>query len=78
MKKKRSNVSCPGCGYTFLGQMNLFGKICTRCYEYIPPLRELPIVEQNKFKRDMLIAELREYLTKKFNESNEGNNADFN
>lgn len=56
---------CPNCGFVFKGHTNLFGKVCTRCDYYMPPKQELPIVQQNKHKRALLLAEARELIARK-------------
>lgn len=64
-----SNVMCGKCGKVYLGHDNRLGKMC-RCGSFIPPKRELPIVEDNRRKMDALKVKLFEQIQKKHGDVN--------
>ncbi len=50
-------VSCPNCQRTYNHYTNWFGKICTRCGEFIPPEMEHPWVRETRLRKEKLIRE---------------------
>jgi len=59
-----NDTICPNCHHIYVGQKNLFGKLCIFCGEEIIPPEpyELPIQADNKKKRDQLIEKVRKML----------------
>ena len=57
-------LHCKVCGSFYGPESKWFGKICN-CGSFIPPIRELPIVEENKRKMEKIRKELYEYLSRK-------------
>lgn len=62
---EKNNTLCPNCKFVFIGHTNLFGKMCTRCDTYIPPVDELSIIKENRMKKEILFKQAIEMIRKR-------------
>lgn len=45
-----NSIQCDKCGFVFKGHSNSFGKICTKCDNYIEPLNPIKEICENRYK----------------------------
>jgi len=64
-----NGVQCDKCGFLFEGHSNVFGKVCTRCGNYINPISN-PIENNYDEQHDKAQSKIRQYLKKYLEEKN--------
>ena len=62
-----NNFVCRYCRHVHIGHRNIYGKICIKCERYHPADVELPIVQENRVKKEEIKRKIIEYLLKKQN-----------
>lgn len=67
-------IQCDECGFLFRDHSNHFGKICTRCGNYIKPDHSVVEKNEEKYKQaqDSLRAYLKQFMEDKRNANQEG------
>ena len=57
-------VQCDKCGFLFKGHSNHYGKICTRCSNYIEPIKNAEKIydDKNIEAQESVRAYLKQYL----------------
>lgn len=63
-----NGVQCDNCGFIFEGHSNNFGKICTRCGNYIKSINPIEKIYQDKYKQaqETIISYLKQNLREKY------------
>lgn len=64
-----NGVQCDKCGFLFEGHSNVFGKVCTRCGNYISPMNN-PIEDNYDEQKSEAQNKIRQYLKKYWEEKN--------